>query len=841
MSQYRRHLPVMPELQRAAPRFTLNKTLAAVQMAMLLGLVGASLTVWAPQIQAEPAGAAGHMDKTFNVAAGSLSQVLKDFATAAGVQIQVDDSLLAGKSSLGLTGIYSVEAGFAQILRGQGLQASGSGNSFRVIAADSAAGADSAQAATAAGDLSLAAATVRGSAEQGIPEAYAGGQVASGSRVGILGNKDFMETPFNTISYTDEFIENRQAQDIGSVIGATDPSVFIPSKRSNYETFFMRGFNTTANDITYNGLVGMAPNMRGSTELAERVEVLKGPSALLNGMPPDGSVAGSINMVPKHAADEPLTRLTTTYESDGLGGLHADIGRRFGEDKQFGVRFNGVYRDGDTAVDDQQHKMQLQSLGLDWRGERGRISADMYNQRERMDGVNYFGISNIDKAVTHIPKPKKGDHSLAPKWGYTLNETQTLVLRGEYDLTDWVTVYGAWGQREGGYNGQMVQNTLLNNDGDMSVNAIRSIREGRQKSGEIGLRGTFSTGPVNHAWSLAANNFQSTWSFKDARYGGRARVNYWNLDYGNKPDTSGYGAKTQRTEAELTSFAMVDTLSFFDDRVQWTIGTRNQSVESKNMYYPKTSAPTKYDKSKVSPATALLVKVTDDVSLYANYIEGLSQGGTAPQTALNSGTMTSPFKTKQYEVGAKLDLGTFATTLSLFQIEKPSAYVDNETNIYGEYGEQRNRGVELSFFGEVTPAARLLGGISYTKAELTKALLEKDKDKQVTGVPKVMAKLGAEYDLSALPGLTLTGDVNYTDGRAVTNDHRLSLPSYTIFDVGVRYSTKIESKPVTLRAMVQNVADKAYWIGSWNGGDGSGLSGGLGAPRTYMFSASVDF
>lgn len=120
-----------------------------------------------------------------------------------------------------------------------------------------------------------------------------------------MGNKDFSETPFNAISYTKEYIENRQAQDIGSVIGATDPSVYVPSKRGIFETFFIRGLYSTGNDITFNGLPSMAPNMRGSTELAERIEVLKGPSALLNGMPPDGSVGGSINIVPKRAGDEP--------------------------------------------------------------------------------------------------------------------------------------------------------------------------------------------------------------------------------------------------------------------------------------------------------------------------------------------------------------------------------------------------------------------------------------------------------------------------------------------------------------------------------------------------------
>ena len=674
-----------------------------------------------------------------------------------------------------------------------------------------------------------------------LPPVYAGGQVASGSRVGLLGNKDFMETPFNIISYTDEYIQNRQAQDIGSLIGATDPSVYVPTKRSNFETFFIRGFYSNADDITYNGLVGMAPNMRGSTELAERIEVLKGPSALLNGMPPSGSVGGSINLVPKRAGDEPLARLTTTYESRGLGGVHADLGQRFGDKKQFGIRFNGVYRDGDTPVDNQQHKMALSSLGLDWRGERARISLDFYKQRERIDGLNYFGISTIGTNVTHLPSPKKGDYALAPEWAYTINNTTTTLARGEYDLSDSVTAYAAWGQRDGGYNALINSSTLINNAGDISSSAIRSIRSGTQQSGEVGLKGKFQTGPVGHAWTLATTRFTSDNSFKDARAGIPGTTHFDNLDFGNTPTFPGYGVTTSQTRATLGSYALADTLSFADDRVQWTVGARRQRVENTTENFGDRASKVSYDESRVSPATALLVKVTDKVSLYGNYIEGLSQGATAPDTAANAGAVMQPYQTKQYEVGAKVDLGTFAHTVSLFQIEKPSAYTNPATNIFGVYGEQRNRGVEWSFFGELQPRLRLMGGATYTQAEMTKVVAGGVKGEQVTGVPKVIAKLGTEYDLLDVPGLTLTGNVNHTGKQYATNDHRVSLDAYTTYDAGARYAFKVETKPVTLRATVQNVTNKAYWLGSWNGGDGSGLSGGLGAPRTLLVSGTVDF
>src|SRR5690606_4753544 len=103
---------------------------------------------------------------------------------------------------------------------------------------------------------------------------------------------------------------------------------------------------TGSSGMTYGGLYGMLPYTSVMAEMAERIEVLKGPTALLNGMSPGGSIGGSVNVVPKRAPDEPLTQVTANYASAAQFGGHVDMARRFGDDKQFGVRFNGVFRAG---------------------------------------------------------------------------------------------------------------------------------------------------------------------------------------------------------------------------------------------------------------------------------------------------------------------------------------------------------------------------------------------------------------------------------------------------------------------------------------------------------------
>jgi iron complex outermembrane receptor protein len=87
---------------------------------------------------------------------------------------------------------------------------------------------------------------------------------------------------------------------------------------------------------------------------------------------------------------------------------------------------------------------------------------------------------------------------------------------------------------------------------------------------------------------------------------------------------------------------------------------------------------TNYDEEKLSPSGGLLFKATDKLSLYANYMEGLSQGKIAPSTSRNEDEIFPPFISRQVEVGAKYDAGAFAVTAAVFRIKQP-AYETNAT------------------------------------------------------------------------------------------------------------------------------------------------------------------
>ena len=124
-------------------------------------------------------------------------------------------------------------------------------------------------------------------------------------------------------------------------------------------------------------MYGLAPEQNTPTEMFERVEVLKGPGAMMMGINTAGDVGGAINLVPKRAGKEALTRVTTTWSDKSNVGVHADVSRRFGPEQRLGVRVNGVLSGGETWLDHQTKRREIGHLALDYQGSGWKAELDV--------------------------------------------------------------------------------------------------------------------------------------------------------------------------------------------------------------------------------------------------------------------------------------------------------------------------------------------------------------------------------------------------------------------------------------------------------------------------------
>lgn len=684
-----------------------------------------------------------------------------------------------------------------------------------------------------------------------LPPAYAGGEVARGARLGMLGNRDFMDTPFNVTSYTSALIENQQARTLQQVL-ENDPSVRMATSAGHIrENFRIRGFPVLGSELALNGMYGLAPDGHVPTEFLERVEVLKGPGALLNGMAPFGAVGGSINLVTKHASDAPITSVSTDYTSSSQFGTHIDVGRRGGDHNQFGVRYNGVYRSGGTALDEQWKVRGLNALALDFREERLRLSIDAYHSQEISKNGSPFFASFTGIGVAAAPSASK-NLFIGTNARF---ENAAVMARGELDIAEKVTVFAGIGfldSRNFGFtNGTNAPsvNLLGNFTGPRIVN-LRGYTNTLSTQG--GIRGQLDTGPLRHQFVLSASALKFSQS-SEFGFSGSYRSNIYvpvvppqappppvvpNTAF--NPSRPYFETDPRKTgENYLASLAFADTISAFDDRIQFIGGLRSQRVMTKTFQANTGIETNAYDSHRLSPAYALIVKPFDNrLSLYANYIEGLSQGlRVTNPLATNFNESFPPFVSKQIETGAKLDLGVLANTLSFYEITQPTlSTVTSGGLISYKPVRQRNQGIEWNVFGEPIPGVRVLGGVTYMVGVITQSADGKTTGKNAFGIPRWQANFYGEWDLPYLVGVTVEGRVIYTSALYVDSLNYYRIPEWTRFDAGARYTTKIYGTDMTLRANVNNLFNRSYWSGAFNDGFAT-----LDAPRTVLLSATFNF
>jgi iron complex outermembrane receptor protein len=683
-----------------------------------------------------------------------------------------------------------------------------------------------------------------------LPEAFAGGQVARGGQMGVLGNQDNMDVPFTMTSYTSQLIEDQQAEDVGDVL-LNDPSVRQSFGYGNQaQVFVIRGLPLSGDDISYNGLYGVLPRQILSTDAIERVEVFKGPNAFINGVSPTGSgLGGSVNLQPKRAGDTPTRRYTQDISTDGRIGEHLDLGQRFGPENRFGARLNLSQREGETAINDQDQRTKLFVAGLDYRGDDFRVSSDFGYQNQR---VNHLRNSVQLGSATSIPTAPDADHNYGQNWTYTETEDTFGMLRGEWDLNDSWTAYLAGGAKHTRETGVYGTPALVGNTGTATISGSNINHNEDNTSFAAGLNGRFQTGPVSHQVAIGATTIWTEAANAYVFYRpSPGNTNIYNTPKLPKP-TDGYFTGGDMGDPGVTaktrnrSVAISDTVGLFDDSLLLTYGIRRQQLRQENYSYDggsfngvansnDGSRTSIYDEGITTPVYGIVYKPTDTVSLYANRIEGLAQGPIASGSGvINLGEAFPPGRTKQLEAGIKLDMQTFGANLGVFRIERPTdGYVSG--NVYLRDGEQVNKGVELSVFGEPVQGLRLMAGGTRMTSELKNTAGGANDGNHAIGVPTFQLNASVDWDIPGLEGAALNARMLRTGGQYADQANTLSLPTWNRFDAGARYKFKVSEKDLTLRVNVENITDKNYWA-SANGGYLT-----QGEPRLVKFSGTIDF
>lgn len=684
-------------------------------------------------------------------------------------------------------------------------------------------------------------------------------QVSGGGNIGALGSKAAEDIPFNVRSYNEALILNQQPDTLGEVL-ENDPTIRTTLGFGIAgEVFVIRGFDLASDDVGFDGLYGITPRQLVAPELFSSVQVINGASAFLNGAAPGGSgIGGSVNLLPKKAERE-MIRATAGYTSDSHFSGAVDVARRFGANKEWGLRLNASARRGDIAIDNEFHSSYVLGATLDYNNGPLRASLNLNYQRLRQS--NWRPKVAIGAVIPRVPD---ADANYSQPWSLIQTRDFFGALSVEYDVAENAMLYAKVGARDGRED-QVTAGIRLVDPATGAATGTGSYvpRTDNNEAATAGLRVKLNGRGISHevnvggaiSWQVNRNAIDFLGGFNPDFSQVSYATNLYDTPVVPKPASVPGGQFGDMADPypisriRVASIFASDTIGLWNDRILITGGLRLQQIKTKSYSYFGGAQTGGYNEDAVTPVVGVVVKPVQGLSLYGNRIEGLVQGSTAGTNVngvpvSNAGQVLPPIKSVQYEVGGKLSFGKFNAGLAMFQIDKPNSFYRVDSSNpgfleFGNFGTQRNRGIELTVDGEPAKGLRLIGGLTLNDAKLRRTDGGLNEGNDAVGVPELLANGNVEWDIPSLPALTVTGRVVYTGKQAVNQANTLELSDWTRFDLGARYVALIGDRtPLTLRFNVDNVANKRYWASAFAVFGTELLQGG---PRTFKASASIEF
>jgi catecholate siderophore receptor len=587
-------------------------------------------------------------------------------------------------------------------------------------------------------------------------------------------------------------IEDQQLRSVGDLL------LFVPgasynSGEGNRDTLVLRGNSSTA-DFFVDGVRDDVQYFRDFYNV-DRIEVLKGPNAMIFGRGGGGGIVNRVLKRPTLSAAR-----AATASGDGFGGyrLTGDVDQPLGN---IGVRFNAMVEDGDSF----RHHVDLKRYGVNptlaiVAGLNTRIDFgfEHFHDRRTADrGVpslegkpvegftrTFFGDPDKSFARANVDLVTFGiEHQLAE--GLTLRNH---TLFGDYDkfyqnIFAGSAVLPATAALPGrvrlsAYNNRnnrrnlFTQNDLVweNRLGGIDQTLLVGFELGREKS-----RNIRNTGMVSGAELIDGNAVPLSDPTVDA-------------DVVWAPIASD---ANNRVKATIAAAYVQDQLRI-SPMFEIVAGLRFDSFKlSVDDLRPAAGGRFSRRDNLWSPRLGLIAKPSDDLSLYASYSRSyLPQSGDQFSSLDADRADLKPERFDNYELGAKWEIldGLLATT-ALYQLDRSNtrATDPNDPTRTVLTGAQRSRGLELGLERSVTSRWLVSAGYAFQKAEITKTTTAAPKGREVPLVPRHSFSLWNRYDFTPSIGAGLGLIARSKSYASISN--AVKLPGYARVDAALFYKT----------------------------------------------------
>lgn len=665
-------------------------------------------------------------------------------------------------------------------------------------------------------------------------EELPGGFVKESGQVGLLGEKDNMEVPFQAISLTQKTIDvfGANPSEASTSILVNAPAIRTAGS-TLYNDFSLRGQTANAYQFRINGIPGLLSQTNIPMNFFESVDVVSGASVGISGVAASESAGGTVNLQTKRAHQN-MTQYSMGIAERGTWSNNLDIARRFGKNGAHGLRLNGSYTTGATGIIDERVCNKTFAINYDHHSASSSTNLFFgFRDTWTEEAQRYFYMGGA--AITAMPAAPDAARNFAFKGQHLGMKTYFGTINHEQKLGKNTRAFLLAGASYNDGYGYLVPASsrldLLNNNGDYSRAMNHEPFAIRNSYLSLGLSHEWMMGSVKNKTIFAVDKdwYQARWGESSAPkgtvtgnlYTGQSVFNFLTAikaSYvtGGRTEYYGYSLLNESTVGK----AII------------TLGLHQHTSKA----IPASGSPT--TTSATAPIVGLVYRPTQEISLFANHSESFHAGRVVGIAYLNAGAILQPGKTKSNEIGLKYTNGDFLAALSYFDMRKASLY-DKPTggpkDIQTMDGELSYKGLEFSMGGEFCPKWSIFGGFLYTNSEYAKHTNGFYNGKTVEGTPNFSFVSTLQYapdkDSAIFLRIVHTGDAPiYTTAK-----NTLTVPSSTVFDLGARYRTKIDAVPVTFTATVFNVFNRNYWLPR-----ATYSYGILGNPRTFALSMTMD-
>lgn len=672
-----------------------------------------------------------------------------------------------------------------------------------------------------------------------------------------LGDGPAWQQPVQAQTFSEEMLKDAQVTRLADLT-KLDASVTDSYNSVGYWDYLsVRGF-TLDNGYNYRreGLP-VSAETRFPLENKASLEVLKGTSGLQSGVSAPG---GLVNLLVKRP-DGRVRSAGVSIDNAGEVRTQIDLGDRFGQQAEFGLRVNAAVAKLNTHFDNTEGHSRLLAAAGDWRLSKDTlIEAEIehsYTSQPTLAGMSLLGTAlpsaraysrnlNLNNQPWSQPVEMAGTTGTV-RWTQTLNsDWKSVVTYGEQHLrmNDRMAFPFGWtdyGDPADGNDDAYYYN--FKDDGTFDLYDYRSENEKRLTRSLKGeLIGSVTLAGMRHDLRLEWLRSLYSTDLKPQAYNYAGEMNL-SQPYAPQPaDPTMNDASPNRWE-RTTELALQDTIHLAQDWKAW-IGLRHTRL---NRYSVETDGDKdiRIEQSLNTPWAALGWTFAPKTQAYVSWGEGLETKA-APrlmEDALdNSGQVLPALKSRQIELGVK---GQYAHEgvsalwgTNVFEIRRPQA--ETVGNTYQLDGDARHRGVEGFWQGRMG-AWGLGGSAMFIDAERRGSQLGGVNGKNPVNVPEHAIKLSGSYTFGAPWVLALQADVVHEGQRWVDAANTVRLPSWTRVDLGVRAVQPLsEQRSITWRLGVNNAFNKRAWR------EAPSMFGG----HTYLFqmrertitaSAQIDF